>query len=309
MDFSNQENNAVLAEIFRKQRNVKGFSLEDVAAQTGIPELHLKNIESGKFEEFDPFYLKMYLKKYGAFLGVDLKEAYLKAYGLQEGPEPVTIKTPKNLDIRNPRATTKKKFRRGSGKILATALLLIAAVFGIYFGWDMIRAGFSQDPEEFPIQNPHTPDLGTLTEDGENEDASPQEGNVEESAGNDEYGTAEISEQGSGLSIELATSDDREQIFSVVSTEEELEVRLVFSGETWIGSENNTVIPFENGELTEAGFTRNTGDVETLVITDSTTLYFNLPNTDRVGFFIGDEPIPVDYSIRHQRITVNITME
>ena len=59
MDFSSKENNQQLAEYLRNQRLSQQLDLDDVSEKIGVPIQHLRNIESGNFDHFDTFYLKM----------------------------------------------------------------------------------------------------------------------------------------------------------------------------------------------------------------------------------------------------------
>ncbi|MBD3296572.1 MAG: DUF4115 domain-containing protein [Candidatus Omnitrophica bacterium] len=68
-----------LGSIFREAREKQGITLEEAGRKSRIHSTVLHDIESGIFDRLGKPYVKGFLKKYAAFLGVDQKEV-LKAY-------------------------------------------------------------------------------------------------------------------------------------------------------------------------------------------------------------------------------------
>jgi transcriptional regulator with XRE-family HTH domain len=68
-----------LGGIFKEKRKEQGLSLEDAGRKSRIHFNVLRDIESGVFDRLGKPYVKGFLKKYAAFLGIDQKEV-LKAY-------------------------------------------------------------------------------------------------------------------------------------------------------------------------------------------------------------------------------------
>jgi len=307
VDFTIKESNQQLAGVLRQHRIEKKMSVEDVSGKTGIPALHIISIEEGAFEQFDSFYLKMYLKKYGAFLGIGMDALYAQFYGdtvgetaPKETPEPIkkAVSKPNSLAAVNKRAPRKEEV----GKVIGIACLAIVAAFGVYFLWDMVSQGMSGEPQQ-EIQNPNTDiNLG----DGQEEEGA----GLGEEDGKEESGAAEAPDEVQPVTtITEEESPANQQVFSIVTTEEAAVLTLTFSGTTWLGTNNGIVIPFESQELTGAGFTRNDGDVETVSIVESTSLYLNIPNLHLIELAVNGEAVPLGTTPRHQQITLNITIE
>ncbi|MBN2483125.1 MAG: DUF4115 domain-containing protein [Candidatus Omnitrophica bacterium] len=62
----------------KTKRRQSGLNLEEVVDKTKIPPSAIKRLESGRWEEMNPLYLKGFLKIYCAFLKEDLDEELLK---------------------------------------------------------------------------------------------------------------------------------------------------------------------------------------------------------------------------------------
>src|SRR5436190_17692350 len=64
-----------VGEQLREAREAKGLSLEDVAAQTRIPQRHLASIETGEWDNLPaPTYTIGFAKSYAAMVGLDRAE-------------------------------------------------------------------------------------------------------------------------------------------------------------------------------------------------------------------------------------------
>jgi len=301
LDYSNIEKNQQLAAVFRQQRNEKKMTVDEVATKTGIPALHLNSIENGNFEQFDLFYLKMYLKKYATFLGMDFNQFYREIYGASDPqPEPAT-ETASKANVRPAARVKKPVATQKLGKIAGILLGAVVVVFGLYFGWDMIRTGLDQEQPE--VVNPGS-DL-VLSENGE--DDEPQEAGM----GDQDQEEPEEPEEPAApeTTVTVEESNGQQQVLNIVTTADSAVLTLNFTGNTWLGTNNQTTIPFEGAEMTGAGFVRNDGDTETVTVTESTSFYLNVPNLDRVTFTINGEELPIETTPRHQHITLNITIE
>ena len=67
---------APAGERLRLAREEKGLSLEDVAAQTRIPQRHLASIETGDWDNLPaPTYTIGFAKSYASAVGLDRSEA------------------------------------------------------------------------------------------------------------------------------------------------------------------------------------------------------------------------------------------
>lgn len=284
MDYSNQENNQQLAEIFRKQRTTRGMTVEEAAGKTGIPVLHIHNIEDGKFEQFDPFYLKMYLKKYGNFLAIDLGEAYSQVYGAPKVEEAVVaIKTVKNP---GPTLSSGKNNRRseGLGKVIGMVLLVVAIGFGVYFVVDMWQEGMA-NREDIPIiENPLVGDMD-LTGDSDEpyDDVKPEE--IENVLIEESHLAA--------TAIEMVSREGIFQSFMVNTDEEFAEIQFVFSNNTAV-SPLNGMPPLEFDERTVhpvQGTRFQDGDTATITIHRGENVEVWLERLNDLEVTVNGEPV------------------
>jgi len=89
---------ASIGERLQKARKSKGFSIEDVHKNTKIAPSILRALEENSADKFlNPVYIKGFLKKYAAFLGLDNKKL-IEEYG--KNPEaPKEIPSVQNAEI------------------------------------------------------------------------------------------------------------------------------------------------------------------------------------------------------------------
>lgn len=75
MDETDETLIATVGERLRAAREEKGLSLEEVAAQTRIPQRHLESLETGDWEKLPaPTYTIGFAKSYGSAVGLDRAE-------------------------------------------------------------------------------------------------------------------------------------------------------------------------------------------------------------------------------------------
>ncbi len=73
----------------RDKRRECGLNLEEIVEKTKLPPSAIKRLESGRWEEMNPFYLKGFLKIYCSFLQEELDEALLEERRPQEEAAPL----------------------------------------------------------------------------------------------------------------------------------------------------------------------------------------------------------------------------
>ncbi len=147
MDFSSKENNQQLAEYLRNQRLSQQLELDDVSEKIGVPIQHLKNIESGNFDRFDTFYLKMYLKKYVNYLSLNVDELYQQFYGNQ---------IQKEVEVKIHKQKVQKR-NRNLGRLAGVLCASLVIGLGIFYVGDMIKnANPKKEENNIVINNPNS---------------------------------------------------------------------------------------------------------------------------------------------------------
>jgi len=284
VDYSNQENNQQLAEVFRKHRTAKGMTVEEAASKTGIPSLHINSIENGKFEQFDPFYLKMYLKKYGTFLTIDLDEAYAQAYGAPQVEEaPVAIKAVKST---NSLLANRKTSRRslGLGKLIGMLLLVIAIGYGGYVIVDMWQQGMSNDAPPPVIENPRSDELvGNGNEETDDTEEEPEE----------EAENVVAEPALPATHVELVSQEGNFQNFTVHTEGDVAEIQFIFSNRTAI-SPLNSGAPIAFDEMTVhpvTGAAFQDGDTATITLESGGNLEVWFQWLNYVEATVNGEPV------------------
>ena len=146
MDFSSKENNQQLAEYLRNQRLSQQLDLDDVSEKIGVPIQHLKNIESGNFDRFDTFYLKMYLKKYVNYLSLNIDELYQQFYGTQ---------IQKEVEVKIHKQQVQKR-NRNLGRLAGVVCASLVIGLGVFYVTDMIKNANPKEENSIVINNPNS---------------------------------------------------------------------------------------------------------------------------------------------------------
>ena len=318
VDFSNENRNLQIANYLQTLRLEQNLTLEQLSHLSQVPIVHLVSIEEGRFSRFDDFYLRMYLKRYTASLDVDLEQLYIYAsqqpFDLSENTRPEQkaerqmtqtqaniSATPKNIENTKPQrkkpavktaniSRLEAKKRIGKFIIGLSFVVLLAAI--VIFLVIIIGSLGDREPaqtEQLPIENPHeinpypTEEIDPETEPEPEPETEP--------------------EPEPETTIEFVSSEGIHQTFNVVTSVEELELRIEFSDRCWVETRFDNVVfaegTFDAGQYIEEildfdgegefylifGFARG---VERLIL-----------NGEEVGIFT-DHPGP-------QRIVLNVT--
>ena len=300
MSFLNEENNQKLAEFLRETRVEQNLTLDDISSKNGIPIQHLKKIEEGSFEEYDSFYLKMYLKKYASSLSLNIDELYQHFYGEELKKEP-EVRVKKSISAKH----NKQKVIHNIGKIIGVICAIVILVLGVMIASDMIRSGNNESLEGPEVVNPNIPDLD---EDEDDEDDG-DEDDEDEDGEDDQLGEAPIGNSEPETNIEQVSHEGINQIFAVETTANQLEIELTFTGECWIGTAAGTSVTLDSGNtLTENGGMYQAGDTELITFTESGSLTFNIGNVQLVSITVNGELVEIS-TATHQWITLNMTVE
>jgi len=243
LDFKNDHLNQQVAACLQSLRIEQNVTLEQLSQKSQVPVVHLMSIEEGRFCRFDDFYLKLYLNRYAKILGVNLEQVY--AYAIKNNkealgdevaspiteqatpvspPPPAQPQMPQRIVVPQKRNLVKssyKKARIPRVNLAKGLVFLFLAVLGVAFIFFLIglfsNLGNSGTPDEPPvIDNPH----GTLTT---TEPAVPEE---------TEPATEPDPED--ATTIEPDSHVGRTQTFDVVTSSEEVTLRIEFEADCWL---------------------------------------------------------------------------
>ena len=288
MDFSSKENNQQLAEYLRNQRLSQQLELDDVSEKIGVPIQHLKNIESGNFDRFDTFYLKMYLKKYVNYLSLNIDELYQQFYGNQ---------IQKEVEVKIHKQKVQKR-NRNLGRLAGVLCASLVIGLGIFYVGDMIKnANPKKEENNIVINNPNS---STIV--GESQE-KPQE-SIEENVPAPEQALVEQKPQEPITTVSKVSQEERKVTFDLVTAQTEATLKLDFTGPCWLS------LALGNESLI-AGETYQAGGVfeKAISMEQFGTLDFNVGDANAVQISINNQVIEFEPSTPHQYIEINIKSE
>ena len=242
MDFTNDHLNQEVAACLQSLRIEQHMTLEQLSEKSQVPVVHLLSIEEGHFRRFDDFYLKLYLNRCAQILGVNLEQIY--AYAVKNNKEilgddapletaaeqatttpvsPIQPQTSQRIVIPQKRNFVKSSYKKSKipqVNLTKGLIFLLLAVLGVAFLFFLIgflsnlgSSGTTDDPPV--IDNPHS----TLTA----ETTVPEETEPTTEPSPEEETT-----------IELDTHVGRTQTFDVITSSEDVVLRIEFDADCWL---------------------------------------------------------------------------
>ncbi|MCL1989702.1 MAG: helix-turn-helix domain-containing protein [Defluviitaleaceae bacterium] len=272
MDFSNEARNLQIGDYLQTLRLEQDLTLEQLSHLSQVPVVHLTSIEEGRFLRFDNFYLKMYLKRYTQALDVDLDQLY--AYASQQPLSERSVDAsnerkvserqmtqtqadissiPKKMDHALPKRqkptvksanVARLEAKQRIGKFIIGFVFILLLILTVIFFVRLIIDLHGNEPtytDSAPliVDNPHTivtPDTENDEDDEEVEDDDAYEEEPEETP-------EEEPEIIAHTIIEFDSHVGLTQSFDVVTTFEEIELVIQFSGYCWLDLRfNNTTV-------------------------------------------------------------------
>src|SRR5205085_7799778 len=107
----------------RAAREEKGLSLEDIAAQTRIPQRHLESIENADWDKLPaPTYTMGFAKSYASAVGLDRTEVGEQLRSEMGGHRPATVTPAEVFEPADPARTMPKWLVFGA---IATVIVLV----------------------------------------------------------------------------------------------------------------------------------------------------------------------------------------
>ena len=315
MDFTNEQLNQQVAACLQSLRIEQNVTIEQLSQKSQVPVVHLVSIEEGHFRRFDDFYLKLYLNRYTKILGVSLEQVYAYAVKNNQGIAEDTISdhvteqetsthaappppsTPQRIVIpqkRNLATANHKKTRLPKVNLTKGLIFLVLAALGVAFIFFLIglfsNLGNSGSNDEPSVVNPH--------------DVIPTETTPEETEP-DETEPTTVPDPADETTIEPDTHVGRTQTFDVVTSAEEVTLRIEFEADCWLELRFNQ-------SMIDSGTFRPDNDLEeTFDLTNGTgTIDINFGNLFGVES-ITINGVEVDYNNSEsvQRLIFNVVSE
>ncbi|MDE5977157.1 MAG: DUF4115 domain-containing protein [Turicibacter sp.] len=289
MDFSNKEINLQLANYLREERQNHQLDLEDVANKIGVPIQHLKSIESGDFERFDVFYLKMYIKKYAAYLSLNVEELYLKFYGTQ---------IQKEVEVKIQEQKVQKR-NRNVGRSIGVACGALVIILGGFYIIDVIKNVTPKESDPI-INNPNSAEL--LEHEEQNSEVIKNPETIVEEPKEEKVVEEEV--QTPITTVSLVSQDSKEVVFDILTVKDTVNLKLDFTAACWLSVTLN-------GQSLIAGETYQSGGTFEQQITSDQfgALEFNVGDATALNIVINDQVVEFEPSTPHQYITINIKTE
>ncbi|CAA9502517.1 MAG: hypothetical protein AVDCRST_MAG44-859 [uncultured Sphingomonas sp.] len=118
-----EEEGLTVGQRLRAAREERGLSLEDVAAQTRIPQRHLESIEGAEWDKLPaPTYTTGFAKSYASAVGLDRTEVGEQLRAELSGRRPTTAATTEVFEPADPARTMPKSLVFGA---IAAVILLV----------------------------------------------------------------------------------------------------------------------------------------------------------------------------------------
>jgi len=266
VDFSNKSRNLQIGNYLQTLRLEQELTLEQLSILSQVPIDHLASIEEGRFSRFDDFYLKLYLKRFTGSLDVDLEQLYtyasqqplpdLDEHGSSNQSERQMTEmqanisaTPKNVAKTNPQRRkptlktaniasleAKKKIIKFVTGLIFIVLITLIVIFIVTIISDLADRDPSED-ETLPsiVENPHDV-TETNGDNAEEPETEPETEPVTEPEPVPEDET----------SIEMDSHVGDVQTFTVITSHDEIVLRIDHSGDNWIDYPFNRIFSAED---------------------------------------------------------------
>lgn len=284
----------------KEARLSKGYSLDDLQEITKIQKRYLVGIEEGNYSIMPgTFYVRAFIKQYAEAVGLKSEEL-LEQYKNEvpsTHPDEVTQSVPYTPTRRN---------SRSSGRMMETAPKLIVALFIIVIIaviWFLYSQKVQNTPDEvqdeqteFEYDQKPTPtpnegnENGETTGSGEGEDEG--EATEEETEPEEPVEEEPVVEQSITVSETRIEADGSVTTVNELSGTETINIRVVVSGDTWVGIQD------ANRAEQIAADVYRAGDEVTFDATANAYARIRLGNANNAKIFIND--IEVAYTTNPQ---------
>lgn len=278
----------------REARLAKGYSLEDLQDVTKIQKRYLAGIEEGNYSMMPgQFYVRAFIKQYADAVGLNADEL-LEQY---KAEMPETTKEDVSKSMTAPSPSRRQSISRSSSSrinekmpMIIVALFIVVILLVSWFFYNMLAQNDPTDEEtenedglqyEAPSENPSPA----------TEDEKPTEEEVTEEEPVEEPTEPEISVSG---------TDGRTTTYQWTGPAER-ELRIEVSGPSWVSATD------ENGVNLMTASTMQTGQRETLDVSDVSQVRFVLGAAQNVVLKLNGETIEYEQDLTTQDIVIDFT--
>lgn len=302
----------------KEARLEKGMSIEDLQTATKIQKRYLIGVEEGNYSMMPgPFYVRAFIRQYAEAVGLNPDELFeqykseIPSTYKDDIPEKLSrVQSRQNVPVRN------SKFLDMLPRILIIVFVLGALLLLWYLlpkytsnepgpedtsGDDKIRFEQSDELTKDPEEDEKDSDKDSdKNDEGSTEDEDGESSNGEEEEDGEE---SEESEQ----EITVVESSGKNTTYEVRNAEE-VELKIVSTGETWISLVNDQNKSFYRGMLVKGGEQENT----TADFTNESQAFIVVGNSANTEIYINDELLQYEVSPKdevRQDITIRFVKD
>lgn len=281
----------------KEARIAKGYSLEDLQDVTKIQKRYLAGIEEGNYSMMPgQFYVRAFIKQYADAVGLNADE--LLEQHKAEMPE--TTKEQVSKPMAAPARSRRQSMSKSSSNrinekmpMILVALFIVLIIFVMWFFYNMLA---QNDPTDEVAEN----DDGVQYEaPSEN---SPPATEEDEPAEEEEAAEEQPEEEPAEPETEISVAGTDGQTTNYQWTgPSERELQIEVSGPSWVAATD------ENGENLMAAATMQSGQSETLDVSETSQVRIRLGATPNVALSLNGEPIEYEQDLTTQNIVIDFT--
>jgi len=271
----------------KEARLSKGYSLDDLQEITKIQKRYLVGIEEGNYSIMPgTFYVRAFIKQYAEAVGLKSEEL------LEQYKNEVPSTTPEEV-TQSVTYTPTRRNSRSSGKMMETAPKIIVALFIIVIIaviWFLYSQKVQNTPEDeqvdetqFEYDQKPTP---TPNENDETSGSGEGEATDEETDTEEPVEEEPVEEQSITVSETRTEADGSITTVNELSNTETLNIKVVVSGDTWVGIQDANRAEQITADVYRAG------DEVTFDATANGYARIRLGNANNAKIFINDIEVP-----------------
>lgn len=281
----------------KEARIAKGYSLEDLQDVTKIQKRYLAGIEEGNYSMMPgQFYVRAFIKQYADAVGLNADE--LLEQHKAEMPE--TTKEQVSKPMAAPARSRRQSMSKSSSNrinekmpMILVALFIVLIIFVMWFFYNMLA---QNDPTDEVAENddgvqyeaPSENSPPATEEDEPAEDESAEEQPEEEEPAEPETEISVAGTDGQTTNYQWTGPAERELLIEV-------------SGPSWVAATD------ENGENLMTAATMQSGQSETLDVSEASQVRIRLGATPNVVLSLNGEPIEYEQDLTTQNIVIDFT--
>lgn len=308
-----------LSQKIKTSREQKNMTIEDLSKKTFLSVAVLKDLEAGKFDQYegDETYVKMYLKKISDVLDLDsyeltqdyfaltqqIKIAQLKEKEELEKKQKDVVKKGKTFNFDSPQFTRKKTVyvNNSHEKVLRTLIVVILVILiFVAIWWGISKTKSNVDNPSFDPQNQTTIEGNIDLNDSNNNNSNDLNNNINDQSNN---------QINIGETIKFVRNKKLDFCFSVPSSTNEINFKMILGSDSW----SSLKINGKDYKDFEAKIYK-TGDIIEIKFKPEDFINFDLKNGYSIGhkYYLNDVEIPLieeDYSEGVSHLILNMVNE